>query len=437
MDASIYRFGEFAISPAERRLSRGSDPIPLSPQLFDALLLLVRKPGTLVSKAEFMRALWPDVHVAETNLTNIIVQLRKLLGRGTIDTVSKFGYRLTLPVTGEPGISTKLYERFVRGRELMDDRSLPSIIQARDLFTICVAEDPLFAPGWAWLGRAARVLEKFRDQRSHGLEVAEAAFRRAFAIDPDLASAHSFYTPLQVDTGKASDALARLAGRTRRVGEDPETLTGLVQVLRCCGLLEYSVAAHQRAKQLDPTIRTSVAHSFFLLGDYPGVFASYLSHGYYLDAASWAALGQTDRALSMLRSRLEQPGLGEFMSAMMMSLVAALEGRAEDTVVLAQKAARAPDPEGVFYFARHAGICGDGTGALALIRQARESGFWCSYALGHDVAFSTIRHCPGFTAELATARALENTAAREFFLAMETSPDVFLHGAGAPDRRIS
>jgi DNA-binding winged helix-turn-helix (wHTH) protein len=99
MDESVYRFGDFAISPAERRLFRGKESIPLSPQLFDALILLVRKPRALVPKSELMRILWPDVHVAEANLTNIIGQLRKLLGRKAIETVSKFGYRLTLPVT--------------------------------------------------------------------------------------------------------------------------------------------------------------------------------------------------------------------------------------------------------------------------------------------------------------------------------------------------
>jgi hypothetical protein len=56
-------------------------------------------------------------------------------------------------------------------------------------------------------------------------------------IDPDLACAHHFYTQLQVDLGRASEAVVRLAGRLTRRGEDPETLAGLVQVLRCCGLL--------------------------------------------------------------------------------------------------------------------------------------------------------------------------------------------------------
>ncbi len=413
MSENVYRFGEFAISPAERRLLKGTEGISLSPQLFDALLLLVRKPGTLVTKSEFMRILWPDVHVAETNLTNIIVQLRKLLGREAVETVSKFGYRLAVPVTGEPGISAEVYAGFIRGRDLMGDRSLDSIVQARDLFTICVAEDPHFATGWAWLGRASRLLEKFHSGGSHGLKVADAAFRRAFAIDPDLACAHSFYTQVQVDTGHGADAMVRLARRVKRLGEDPETLAGLVQVLRGCGLLQHSVAAYLRAARLDPTVRTSVAHTYFLQGDYPNVFTTYMSHGYYLDAAAWAAMGQTERAVSLLSTRLAQPGLSPFMSSMMSSLHAALESRPQDVTALAESAAIAADPEGVFYFARHAGMLCDGPGATELIRRARLGGFWCSHALTHDRAFESIRNCPEFQKERKEACTLEGVALEE------------------------
>ena len=49
--------------------------------------------------------------------------------------------------------------------------------------------------------RAARFLEKFKAGPSVNLELAEAALRRALAIDPQLASAHHFYAQLQIDLG--------------------------------------------------------------------------------------------------------------------------------------------------------------------------------------------------------------------------------------------
>jgi len=165
--------------------------------------LLVRNHGRLVLRREIVQALWPDVHVTDANLTNTIVVLRKILGRDAIQTVSKYGYRFTMPVLGEPGVKAAAYSSFVRGKELAAERSLESILRARDLFWLCVSVDPHFAAAWAWLGRCCRMLEKFRAGPSINQDLALAAFLRAFAIDPDLACAHQFYTQLQADRGEA------------------------------------------------------------------------------------------------------------------------------------------------------------------------------------------------------------------------------------------
>jgi DNA-binding winged helix-turn-helix (wHTH) protein len=114
MADDIYRFGDFSLSPRERRLFRGDDYLNLSPKAFDALSLLVRNHGNLVSRSELFSALWPGIHVGEANLTNIVVTLRKMLGREAVQTVSKSGYRFTIPVTGEPGIHPEGYASFIR-----------------------------------------------------------------------------------------------------------------------------------------------------------------------------------------------------------------------------------------------------------------------------------------------------------------------------------
>src|SRR5215472_6507585 len=225
MADDIYRFGDFSLSPRERRLFRGDDYQGLSPKAFDALSLLVRNHGNLVSRSELFSALWPGIHVSEANLTNIVVTLRKMLGREAIQTVSKSGYRFTIPVTGEPGIHPEGYASFIRGKELLARRSLESILEARDRFWFCIAHTPQFAPAWAWLGRACRLAEKFNGKPADP-DLAEAAFQRAFALDPDLACAHQFYTSLEVDSGRAAQAMIRLSSRMKRRGEDPETLAG-------------------------------------------------------------------------------------------------------------------------------------------------------------------------------------------------------------------
>ena len=406
---AAYRFGDFVISPADRRLYHQSASVRLPPKAFDALCLLVRRHGSLVTRAEIFAALWPDVHVAEANLTNIIVLLRKHLGSDAIQTVSKFGYRFTLAVTGEPGVNRAAYASFVRGKELLHERTFESMTRARDLFCFTIAKDPGFAPAWAWLGRAFRLSEKFRGEPDVP-NVAEAAFERAFALDPDLPVAHHFYTQLQVDSGRAVEAVTRLALRLKRQGDEPETFAGLVQVLRCCGLLEESAAIHRRAVSLDPTIRTSVAHTFFLQGNYPDVFVNYTSNGFYLDAAAWAALGQIERAASLLRTRLEKPGFGPVMLDMMASLLAVLEGRRDDALACIAATTITREPEGLFYLARHCGMLNAAAPALALLRRAREEGFWCSTSLLHDPAFAPLRDTRELQEECRLLQALESRA---------------------------
>ncbi len=270
-----YRFGEFDLSPPERQLYRSGEAIPLQPKIFDALLLFVHNAERLVRREELIETLWPDTHVSDANLTNIIVTLRKVLGRASIQTVSKFGYRFCLPVLGEPGIHQGTYATFLQAKELVAVRSFESMARARDLLALCVAEDPTFAAAWAWLGRCCRFLAKFKAGSSVNLELAQAALRRALAIDPHLACAHQFYTQLQIDLGESRAAAVRLVQRIVARGADPESFAGLVQALRYCGLLEESLSARQRATALDPALVTSVPHTHFLRGDYHATLETY------------------------------------------------------------------------------------------------------------------------------------------------------------------
>ena len=94
----FYEFGEFRLEPAERRLLRGGQPIPLTPKAFDTLLLLVQRNGHLVEKEEFIKEVWEGQFVGDDSLARNIAVLRKVLGDGArdhkyIETVSKRGYR--------------------------------------------------------------------------------------------------------------------------------------------------------------------------------------------------------------------------------------------------------------------------------------------------------------------------------------------------------
>ena len=104
----FYRFGDFTVDPDQRVLLRDGKPLPLTPKVFDTLLILVENSGQIVEKEELMRRLWPDSFVEEANITFNIQQLRKSLNDDArnpryIGTVARRGYRFIADV--EPIVS--------------------------------------------------------------------------------------------------------------------------------------------------------------------------------------------------------------------------------------------------------------------------------------------------------------------------------------------
>jgi DNA-binding winged helix-turn-helix (wHTH) protein len=102
-DKRSYEFGSFRLDPAEYVLLRDGQIIPLTPKVFELLLVLVENSGHVVGKDELYKQVWQDAFVEETNLTKNISILRKILSEGDgetsfIETVPKRGYRFVVPV---------------------------------------------------------------------------------------------------------------------------------------------------------------------------------------------------------------------------------------------------------------------------------------------------------------------------------------------------
>lgn len=97
-----FRFGAFFVDPAERQLKRDGVPVELNARYLDALLLMLREQGKLVSKDRFLEEVWRGVPVTDEALTQCIKTLRKQLGDDAasprfIETVPKHGYRIIAP----------------------------------------------------------------------------------------------------------------------------------------------------------------------------------------------------------------------------------------------------------------------------------------------------------------------------------------------------
>jgi predicted ATPase/DNA-binding winged helix-turn-helix (wHTH) protein len=88
-------FGRFELRPAERLLLADGLPASLGARAFDVLVALAGRRDRVVDKDELLQVVWPGLVVEENNLTVQISTLRKLLGTGTIATVTGRGYQFT------------------------------------------------------------------------------------------------------------------------------------------------------------------------------------------------------------------------------------------------------------------------------------------------------------------------------------------------------
>jgi FixJ family two-component response regulator/DNA-binding winged helix-turn-helix (wHTH) protein len=98
---AVIRFGRSRVLPRARKLIVDRQPVELGGRAFDLLMVLIRAPGTLVTKNEIVSRVWPDVVVAEGNLKVQMSALRKVLNedRDVIKTVHGRGYVFTGEVT--------------------------------------------------------------------------------------------------------------------------------------------------------------------------------------------------------------------------------------------------------------------------------------------------------------------------------------------------
>jgi TolB-like protein/DNA-binding winged helix-turn-helix (wHTH) protein/Tfp pilus assembly protein PilF len=108
-----YEFGPFRMDCARKLLLRDGNPVALTSKAFEMLLVLVERSERVVSKDELMKELWPDSFVEESNLTQHIFILRKVLGetpqdRRYILTIPGRGYRFTERVQVVPQDAAEL-----------------------------------------------------------------------------------------------------------------------------------------------------------------------------------------------------------------------------------------------------------------------------------------------------------------------------------------
>ena len=248
-----YRFADLTLDVGQRRLSRGSEPVPLTRRTFALLQALVERSPNLVSHAVLTDSVWgPDRVVAPENLAQHVMMLRRALGDDAanpryIESLRGEGYRLLPRVqrASEPPPTVSPAAR-ERPHELPRSRSIPiaagllvlllgavliavysrqdsvgagangrsagsagpvlylsandhirradvpdALPAAIQQLERAVEADPSFALAWARLAMMHMAMHWLAVDRTDGRqEMALAAAERAFELEPDLPEAH-------------------------------------------------------------------------------------------------------------------------------------------------------------------------------------------------------------------------------------------------------
>lgn len=92
----FYEFADFRADAEKRVLWRGSEQISLTPKVFETLLVFLEHHGEVLDKDELMSLLWADSFVEESNLTQNVAVLRRVLGENP----KQHKYILTIPGRG-------------------------------------------------------------------------------------------------------------------------------------------------------------------------------------------------------------------------------------------------------------------------------------------------------------------------------------------------
>ncbi len=313
--------------------------------------------------------------------------------------------------------SAKAYEFYLRANQIAyEARNWPV---ARDLYRQAIEEDPAYAPAWARLARIYRVMAMYSGEGSEeNYDLAEAAFRRALELNPDLSIAHNLFTVVEVETGQARQAMLRLLERAQSHSADPELFAGLVQACRYAGLDRPAIAAYEHARRLEPAIRTAVSHAYFMAGDYERVGETDREDPRMLTALALDLLGRRDEATAFLHAQLT-PELPAFYRRFISGLIAVFEGPPEAASAAAQDILdnwRLRDPCGTYYLARTLAALGHPR-ALETFRRAVEGGFHAYAFFIRDPWLDPIRTEPGFTEIVAIAERHYREAADAFVAA--------------------
>ena len=320
-------------------------------------------------------------------------------------------------------ISPLAYEYYLRGVDLHSQRKFPMAIQmlekSREI-------DPNCALAWAYLGASYTSDAAFELGGREQYGRAQAAYERALAIQPQQLDAQMFLANLFVDTGKVEQAVPLLRDALKANDNYAPVHWELGYAYRFAGILNESVAECERARQIDPLVKSngSVLNAYLYLGEYdkfleslPGVNDSsfvlfYRGLGEFYEKDFLRAAKDFDRANELDPSLYTQIGKAFSDSVVHneadgLQILHTLEKKITERGV--------GDPEAVYKIAQAYAVLGDRVSALRTLHRSVDSGFFSYPYIAKDPLLNGIREEPQFQDSLETAHQRHEAFKRSFF----------------------
>ena len=106
-----FLFENYALDTDRRELRRGSDTVPVEPQVFDLLAYLIKNRDRVASKDDLIAAIWDGRIVSESALTTRVNAARCAIGdsgaeQRLIKTLARKGLRFVGAVREETNLGT-------------------------------------------------------------------------------------------------------------------------------------------------------------------------------------------------------------------------------------------------------------------------------------------------------------------------------------------
>jgi DNA-binding winged helix-turn-helix (wHTH) protein len=394
------KFGPFRLKFGEG-LWRNDHEIRLPPKEMALLELLVQSRGAVVTHEAIYEALWPRQSIGYHSISRCVYSLRKALqleGGEYIKTISKRGYRLTVPVSNvsqqnprsalESLIETKplAYAHFQKGLACAYHPDPDSLERALHWFKKSIQIDSDFAAAHSAVAEVS-MYQCYRGfiHPQEGLRVGLDACNAALKLDPNIVQALSlrgWFEALQM--GEMERGIKSVEHAHRLDPEYSRTYAYQALIHRAQGDMKVAMEYSARAVELDPhSLFNEYAHAFtlFLAGhvaealqfvrqvleDHPW---DDLAHGYM--SLFLASLGEHRAALDFAHKALSRakniPAMWGFMAWSL-----AVCGETEEAGRLVEKAYEAHLPRCPRPIVAPALVAlGKPGQALSLLSEARE-----------------------------------------------------------------